>query len=426
MGYFGEEKDFHFDGEIFPKTGTSGEDVMARLDEYGRMDADEIPGHVMLYALTLMDHLEASKVGKAAYMKFVKKNMLLRELMPGASTIQREVKRMVVEILGFDDDARVRLTSGGSESLYCAINAANQWAKKTRPEITEPEVVAPYSIHAAFTKWCHYTGIKLKRIPLGPDYRADVGAIEQAITSNTIMIAGSAPCWPYGLYDDIEALGAIAEEHGIWMHADGCLGGFLAPFVEKLGKKLPVWDFRVPGVRSVSADLHKYGYAGKPCSSIIFRNKGWEQYHTFHATDWPCGPYSSESLLGSTTAGSIASAWAVMQFLGEEGYLSLAKRSMEVKKRYTDEINAIDGLTCWDTDLTPIVFGTQGIDLFAVMGGLFERKAFCFPVIQPPLIQIIVDPVTDEVVDRFLSVLREVVKDVKEGKTTIKKLEPYM
>jgi len=426
MGYFGEDEDVQFEGAVFPKDGTSEQDVMAQLDAFSGMDADEVPGHVMLYGLSLMEHLPASRVVKAAYMKYVKKNMVVRELMPGATAIQQQLRRMVAEALGFGDEARVRITSGGSESLYCAINAAYQWARKTRPDVTQPEVVAPYSIHAAFTKWCHYTGIKLKRIPLGEDYRADIGAMEKAITPNTIMIAGSAPCWPYGLYDDIEALSALAEQHGIWMHSDGCLGGFLAPFVEKLGVKLPTWDFRVPGVRSVSADLHKYGYACKPCSSITFRNKEWEQYHTFTVTDWPSGPYATEALLGSTTAGSFAGAWAIMKFLGEEGYVSLAKRSMEVKKRYTDGINAIDGLDCWDTDLTPIVFGTEGLDLFAVMGGLFERQLFCLPVIQPPLIQIIVDPVTDEVVDRFLSALAEVVQDVKDGKTTIEKLAAYM
>ena len=277
------------------------------------------------------------------------------------------------------------------------------------------------------SKWCHYTGIRLKRVPLGSDYRADPAAMERAISPDTFLVAGSAPCWPYGLYDDLEALAALAERHGIWMHVDGCLGGFLAPFTEKAGHKLPVWDFRIPGVRSISADLHKYGFCCKPLSCIAFRNAEWEQYHEYAPADWPDGPYSTEAVCGSTTAGPIASAWAVMQFLGEEGYVELARRCLEVKRRYTESINAIDGVRCWETDLTPLVFEVQdGLDMFAVMGGLFERQAYCLPGFQPPLIKIIIDPVTDEVVDSFVGALREVVPLVREGSITIDSIKPYL
>jgi sphinganine-1-phosphate aldolase len=427
MGYFGEGQDVVFAGPVFPKEGKSKEAVEERLNEIWDQDANPVDGHVMIYATTLMDSHLVNEVSKMAFSKYLKKNMLVKEIAHGLQTIEQELKRMVVEVLNAPDGARVNITSGGSESLYCAINAAYQWAKVNRPEVTAPEIVAPYSIHAAFSKWCHYTGIKLVRVPLGPDFRADVGALEKAVTKNTVMIAGSSPCWPYGLYDPIEELAALAQEHNLWMHSDACLGGYLAPWVEKLGYKIPTkWDFSVPGVMSLSADLHKYGYSAKPCSTILFRNKELQQYHWFHPSDWPSGPYHTEAILGSFPAGSIASAWAVMMYLGESGFMKLAKRFLEVRERYLAGLNAVEGLRCWENDLTPLLLDVGSLDYFAFVAGLFERQKFVFPVYEPPLIQFICDPVSDEVVDSFVAACAEVAKGVKEGKITMDALKPYL
>ncbi len=427
MGYFGSDHEVKFDTAVFPKKGITENDVMTQLRAFEARDVDEVSGHSIVYGTQLMNHTDAARISKTANMMFVKKNMLYKELMPGTERMTLEVKRMIAEMLGFPEGVRVRLTSGGSESLYCAINTAFQWARQERPKIKEPEIVAPYSIHAAFSKWCRFTGIKLTRVPLGPDRRADVEAMRKAVTKNTFLIAGSAPCWPYGLYDDLEELSRIAESCGAWMHVDACLGGFLAPFTEKAGRRLPVWDFRIPGVRSISADLHKYGFSCKPLSCIVYRDSEWEQYHDYAPADWPDGPYTTESILGSTTAGPIASAWAVMKFLGEEGYTALARRCLEVKQRYTEGINSIEGCRCLETDLTPMVYTVPGgMDLFAVIGGLFERKAYCLPGFQPPVIKIIIDPVTDEVVDRYVGALREVIPLVRSGAITIESVRPYI
>lgn len=180
-------------------------------------------------------------------------------------------------------------------------------------------------------------------------------------------------------------------------------------------------------MRSISADLHKYGYSCKPLSSVTYRDEDWEQYHACNPSDWPDGPYATESLCGSTTAGPVASAWAVMQFLGEEGYVELARLRLEAESRYVEGINSVPGCRCWESDLTPLVFEVPaGMDLFAVMGGLFERNAYCLPCFQPPLIKISVDPVTDEVVDRFTGALREVVPLVEKGEITIESIKPYI
>ena len=427
MGYFGEGQDVQFEGPVFPTKGRAPETVLAQLDEVYDMDAGQVRGHVILYATTLMDDHPASDVCRQAYAKYMKKNMLVRELAPGLQKLELEVKRMAVEALGLPLSTRTNITSGGSESIYCGINAAYQWAKDTKPEITDPEIVVPYSIHAAFSKWCHYTGIRIKRVPLGDDYRADVAAMEAAITPNTIMLAGSAPCWPYGLYDPIEELAALAQKHDLWMHSDACIGGYQATFIEKLGVEFPKWRVgHVPGICSMSADLHKHAYAAKPCSTIFFRDKELQSYHWFHPADWPSGPYSTEALMGSFPAASVASAWAVMNCLGEDGYLELAKATIEARQRYVEGINSVEGMRCWDTDLSVLVFETGELDTLAVMAGLFERQAFVFPIYQPMLIQLAVDPVPDEVIDTFVRDLREVVAGVHAGEITSEPLMELM
>lgn len=426
MGYFGSDQEVEFDSRVFPRAGYSRDEVMAQLTGFDLQDVDDIHAHNTIQSTTLMSHLEAAQLAKDANQMFLRRNMLYKTLLPGTTRMALEVKQMIKEMLGFPREARIRFTSGGSESLYCAIHSARQWARREK-NIEKPEIVVPYSIHAAFSKWCTYADIKINRIQLGPDYRADVEAMERAVNENTILIAGSAPCWPYGLFDNIAGLAGIAERHNLWMHVDGCLGGFQSPFAEKLGHPLPTWDFRIPGVRSISADLHKHAYSAKPLSSITFRTSEWEQYLDCPASDWPDGPYTTEAICGTTTAGPIASAWAVMKFLGEEGYSDLMRRSLEVRERYIEKLAAINGVEPFVSDMCVLTIRPEkGLDLFAIMGGLYERRSYCLPSLQPPAMKVVLDPVTDEVVDTFVDDLAEVIALVRKGEITIDAIKPYM
>ena len=426
MGYFGSEAEVVFDEKVFPDTGLSREAVMEGLKNFDGQDVDDIHSHNTIQSTTLMSHMEAAQIGKEAHQMFLRRNFLYKALLPGTDRMAVEVKQMVKEMLRFPQDTRVRFTSGGSESLYCAVNSARNWGRREK-NIEKPEIVVPYSIHAAFSKWCHFADIKINRIQLGKDYRADVEAMEQAVNENTVLIAGSAPCWPYGLFDDIEGLANIALRHNLWMHVDGCLGGFQSPFAEKLGHPIPVWDFRVPGVRSISADLHKHGYSSKPLSTITYLNDDYEQYLECSASDWPDGPYTTEAITGTTTAGPIASAWAVMKYLGEDGYTNLMRRSLEVRQRYIDGLEAIDGVEPFLSDQCVMTIRPErGLDTFAILGGLYERQSYCLPSLQPPALKIVLDPVTDEVVDTFLNDLAEVVPLVRKGEITIDAIAPYM
>jgi len=427
MGYFDlKTGDFEYTGTLFPKQGKSFVEITSELDALEEIEADELHGHLMLYKFSLPQNKEVGKIAKEAHMRFINKNALYDAVLPGYAKMEKEVKFMVAEILNGDKDTRVNITSGGTESIYCALHAAKEWARAHKPEVKEPEIVAPYSVHAAFSKWCHFTGLNLKRVPLGPDHRGDTKAIEKAITENTIAIVGSSPCWPFGLYDPIEEFAELANKHNLWMHSDCCLGGYLAPWVEKLGYDLPPYDFRVPGVHSISADLHKYGYSTKPCSTVLYRNEELQKFHWCDVDDWPSGNYHSESILGSRSAGPVASAWAVMNYLGEEGYMSLAKRTMEVRQRYIEGIDRIENFKCWETDLSVIVFETGKLDMLSVLSGLFLKGLVALPVFNPPLIQICPDPVNDEFVDYALERLKEINDGVKSGEITSEPLLELM
>lgn len=428
MGYFGSGQEIVFDGPVLPAQGADMGSVESMLEEVDAMDVDQIRGHVIFYATLVMGDSSVAQISRLAHGRFMEKNMLMREFAPGLQKLEQEVKQMAKEMMELPGDIRVNITGGGSESLYCSINSAFQWAKQNKPGMTTPEIVVPYTMHAAVSKWCHYTGIKIKRVPVGKDFRADVQAMEQAVTKDTFYIAGSAPCWPYGLYDPIEKIARVAEKHGLWMHVDACLGGYQAPFVEMASeKKFPAWRIgRVPGVMSMSADLHKHGYAAKPISTIFYLNKEVQQFHWSHPADWPDGKYASESMMGSFPAGSVASAWAVMKHLGRDGYLMLAKKALAARNKYEAGINAIDGLKTWKTDLGVMLFESGEMDTLAILSGLIQEKCYALPCYQPMLIKIAADPVSDEVIDNFLFTLEKVVKGVANGTITSEYLLKFM
>ena len=432
MGYFGSGQEMEFKGPVFLKAKQEMEKVKADLNEIDGMDVDEIRGGAIFYATTAESALNhpIKEISRHAYAKFMSKNMLFREFAPGLQKMEQEVKQMAREMIGLPNTIRVNLTGGGSESLYCSINAAYQWAKTHKKSATSPEIIVPYTMHAAVSKWCHYTGIKLKRIPVGKNLRADVTAMEKAITKNTIYIAGSAPCWPYGLYDPIENLAKLALEYNLWMHVDACLGGYQAPFVEKItGVEFPKWRVgQVPGITSMSADIHKHAYSAKPLSSIFFKDKEHQDHHWIHPSDWPDGHYDTEAMMGSFPAGSTASAWAVMKYLGEEGYLGLAKKALETRKRYTQGIEAIQGLKTLDSDLSVLLFTTEEeeLDTLAILAGLIQEKCYALPCYQPMAIKVALDPVSDAVIDMFLDTLNKVVAGVRSGEITSDFLLQFM
>jgi sphinganine-1-phosphate aldolase len=278
-------------------------------------------------------------------------NLLQRDLCPSGTKFEAEALAMIGQMLHGEEVGRVNprdevagaITSGGSESIFNAMYVYREWGREQKG-VTAPEIVAPTTIHPAHLKAAHYLGMKVIRVPVNADFEADVESMRARITPNTVALAGSAGSYPHGVVDPIGKLSDLALEYGIGLHVDGCLGGFILPWIEKLGYDVPVFDFRLPGVTSISCDTHKYGYSLKGTSSINFRSKDLRRRMFFAQEDYPGGVYASPTVQGSRSAGLSAAMWAAMVRMGEEGYLNAARAIMETADKIRQGINGIPEL----------------------------------------------------------------------------------
>lgn len=356
-------------------------------------------------------------LGRDVFREFFSDNGLFSLRVPYMRDIEVQVIDMCLSLMAGGPDSAGTLTSGGSESIYSALHAIRERAREQGRGGERPEVIAPYSAHPAFSKGCHYFDLTLTRIPLGNDLRADVQAMEAAVSDRTVAVIGSAPCWPYGLFDSITELGSVAERHNLWLHVDACVGGYLSPFAKALGMNIPAWNFEVPAVQSISADLHKFGYCPKPSSTVLWRSKDLLKYHYVHPRDWPGGEYASTGFAGSRNGGAIFAAWAVMKRLGFEGYLELTRKMVAQRQKLIDGINALGSLVVRETDLVPLPVEGVDVDVGLVSAELMKRGWIILGTQEPPLMNFPVDAATtDEVVETLLGDMRGIITDIKSGK----------
>jgi glutamate/tyrosine decarboxylase-like PLP-dependent enzyme len=366
---------------------------------------------------------EVHEVAEAAALMFLHDNALNTVAVPSLGQIQSEVVSMCADLFSGGNEASGFMTSGGTESILMAVKAAREKAKAERG-ITEPEMVVAESAHAAFHKAAHYFGVKARKITVAADYRADVEAMGAAVNENTVLMVGSAPQYPQGVIDPIPELAALALEAGANFHTDACMGGFVLPFMEELGEPVPPWDFRVPGVTSISADLHKFGYTPKGASVIIHRDKALRRYQTFMFDDWLGGFYASPNMQGSRPGLPMACAWAVLNRLGFEGYLRLTRTTIDTARRMADGIRSVPGLRVVGEPTAHIVAlaATHGeddqpvLDIFAVGDGLQRRGWFLDRQAPPDSLHATVSPGNAPVIETFLRDLSEVVSEVGMGR----------
>jgi glutamate/tyrosine decarboxylase-like PLP-dependent enzyme len=405
-------------GYSLPDKGLPSAAVLARIKEFRCADPAFDRGRMTAYFMTGSHDLQS--VIMQAHSIYFSQNALLRRFMPGMRQMEEQVRDIAAGLLcGGSPGVQVKLTSGGSESVLCGIHAAREWAREHHAHVRDPQIIAPYSVHATISKACHYLGIKLTRVPVGPDYRADVAAMEAAIGPNTIGFACSAPSWPYGRIDPIPEIAALARGRNLWLHVDACVGGYIAPFVARLGHPVPPWDFSVPGVRSLSADLHKYAYAPKPASTIAFASEDLLRYHNVAVTDWPTATYLSEGVVGSRPAAAVAATWAAFHYLGADGYLDYARRTVETKQRLIEGLRSL-GMKPWDTELCILLFETVDVAAEAVVGGMTAAGWPCMGTQRPPLVQLIIDPMAADAVDGYLEDLERLLRELRRGQSVSK------
>jgi glutamate/tyrosine decarboxylase-like PLP-dependent enzyme len=264
------------------------------------------------------------------------------------------------------------VSSGGTESILLAMRTYRDRARIERG-ITEPQIVCPTTAHAAFDKASQYFNIELVRVPVGADFRADVDATRAALTDRTIAIVGSSPCFPHGVIDPIEELSELARERGIGFHTDACLGGFVLPWAEKLGYPIPPFDFRLPGVTSMSADTHKFGYAAKGTSVVLYRDPELRRYQWYRTAEWTGGLYYSPTFAGSRPGALSAECWAAMLAMGEDGYLAATRAILETGKQVREGVEGIPGVRVLGDPLWVIAFTTETVDVYGVLDEMTSR-----------------------------------------------------
>ncbi len=402
-----------------PPQGLSKEETLERLRAMGGNDVRwrEHRAFGLVY-----HHSDAhTELMQDAHNLFLSANGLNPMAFKSLQRMEHDVVRIAVDLFHGNDAAVGTMSSGGTESILLAMLAYRQHARGHRKWIRRPEVVVPESAHAAFYKAGEYFDIKVVSTPLQSDYRADVDAMGSRINRNTIALVGSAPCYPYGVMDPIADIAALGRERGLPVHVDACLGGFLLPFVERLNPEeriaeIPPFDFRVPGVTSISADLHKYGYAAKGASVILYSDMAYLRHQFNLSTDWCGGIYASPTLAGTRPGGAIAAAWAALHSLGEEGYVSNARAAMETAKTYINGINAIPELeVLGNPPVTIVAYGGHGPDVGAyAVGDQLEARGWHVDRLQrPESLHMILNPGHLRVADAYLTELRDAVEYVK-------------
>jgi glutamate/tyrosine decarboxylase-like PLP-dependent enzyme len=397
------------DAEVtFPQRGRPVDELVADMRGRRGDDADWRGGRTFSLVYNATDP-ELERLHRAVAHEYLSENYLNPFAFPSLLQMEREVVAMGADLLGGDPRAG-KLTSGGTESLFLAVQVARDHARQVRG-IPEPAIVVPSTAHPAFAKACHYLDVDEVRVPVAADGRADVAATAAAVDAlggRAALVVGSAPCYPYGVVDPITDLAALAAERDVLCHVDACLGGWLLPFLGRLGEPLPPWDLRVPGVTSLSADIHKYGWSFKGVSLLLHAREDLLRHQYFLFDGWPGGLYGSATTAGTRPGAPIAAAWATVSHLGEEGYLRLTAAVRDAAARLRAGVEAIDGLRITGDPVPGLMeVGSDTLDVGAVADVMDDRGWHLDR--QQGGLHAILSPSHVPVVDRFLADLTDAV-----------------
>jgi sphinganine-1-phosphate aldolase len=362
---------------------------------------------------------EVSEVGKQAYAMFLSENGLDPTQFPSLLRFENDLVGMAAAHLGGGERVAGNFTSGGTESILLAVKTARDHARAERPEVHEPEMVLPVTAHAAFHKAAHYLGVKVVPVPVDAEtFKADPAAVAEAVTDQTILLVGSAPSYAHGVMDPIEELGRIALERGLLLHVDACIGGFLLPYFRRLGAEVPPFDLSVPGVTSISMDLHKYAYAPKGASLVLYRDKELRKHQIFSCSTWSGYSVVNPTVQSSKSGGPLAAAWAVLHFVGDDGYLEIARGLLDASRALVEGIGAIDGLRILGRpEMSLIAFTADDVGVFHIVDEMSSRGWYVQAQLaygdSPENIHLTVAPSNTPWVDELLIDLRASVETAK-------------
>jgi len=406
----------------FPEKGSDSETILGLMEKIHQSDQEWKTGKMFGFVFDPGD--EDSRLLEKAFMDFAHLNRLNPTSFPSVRKFENEIVSMCANLLHGDENVVGSLTSGGTESIIMTVLVAREMAKNKNTSGFKPELVMPVTAHPAFLKACHYLNITPRLIPVREDKRVDVNKFTEAINKNTILLVCSAPCYPFGVVDPVVEIAPIAEKQKKLLHVDACMGGFMLPFMKELGYHVPAFDFSLPGVTSMSLDAHKYGYAMKGASIILYRNPEMRMKQFFIYPDWPGGIFASTAMAGTRSGGPVAGAWAIMNHLGKEGYYKIVRQVMNATIKIISAVRSIPGLdVISNPDMSIIAITSENQDIFTI-ADLMEAKGWHLDRQQfPDSLHLTISRGNAQVVDEFIRDLNEVMGQTEKLESESKKTQ---
>ena len=390
-------------------SGTAASDVLAELDRRRATEPD-VHGARLFGLVYPTGRDDVEQLIREVQARYLFHNALNPFKFPEIAALEREVIAMCGELVHLPEGGGGAMTSGGTESILMSMLVNRERARAR--DIERPQILAPRSAHPAYAKAAHYFGMELVQVPLDAQWRADVGAAAALIGPSTAVVVASAFSYPYGVMDPVPELAALALAHGAGCHVDACIGGFVLPFLEQLGVEVPAWDFRVDGVTEISADVHKYGYVPKGASVVLHRDPDWFGHQVFLYDDWPAGLYGSPAMAGARPAAPIATAWAVMRYLGRDGYAALMGELMQTVHTVRAAIDSLPGVELVGDPIGPVLaLQSDTVDLYAVGDVMDERGWNINRNVEPHGLHMMLSPAHAAVVDALVADLIDAVEN---------------
>ncbi|MEO1266516.1 MAG: aspartate aminotransferase family protein [Myxococcota bacterium] len=352
----------------------AGQPVEAVLDALKAKRSNDASYDGRMFGMDFYASADGQQVAEAAYLMYMWENRLDPTVFPSVVELESEIIAMAASHLGGDATTVVSFTSGGTESVLLAVKTARDKARAER-NIATPNMVLPLTAHPCFHKGAAYFDVEARVVPVDPTtFQADVDAMREAIDENTVLLVGSAPSFAHGVVDPIEAIGALGLERNIPVHVDGCIGGFLLPYFRRAGAEVPPFDFSVPGVTSMSMDFHKYAYAAKGASVVLYKDASFWRHQVFAYSGWPGYTIVNPTIQSSKSAGPLAATWAVLRHYGDDGYLAIGQQLKEARDRIVNAVDGIEGLQVLvQPHMSLVAIGTEGIPVFALLERLGQR-----------------------------------------------------
>jgi glutamate/tyrosine decarboxylase-like PLP-dependent enzyme len=403
-----------------PVEGRPWDEVRADMLTRGAGDVAWREGKTAVYVFNAGE--DVHQLQHEAYGLFMAENGLGPLAFPSLAQMEKDVISMALGLLSGPPGSTGAMTSGGTDSITMAIKTARDHARANGKPKDRANIVIPRSGHLAFHKAALLMDIEIRTVPLKTDgsYEADPAAMAAAIDDATIMMVGSAPNFPHGIIDPIAELGKVAEAKGVWLHVDACVGGYFAPFARMNGVPVPVFDFAVPAVKSMSADLHKYGYCAKGASTVLFRSADLYKHMPFTLSEWSGAPMKTPTLAGTRPGGAISAAWAVMNVLGVSGYREKQGLVCETRARIDAGVKALGFEVLGKPLLGLIAFRHPDADTLALYSAMRQRGWFTSFTVEPPSLHLMLSPKHAEVADGYVADLAASLAAVKAGDTAPK------